>query len=457
MLKKNDIISLRIENLSSDGNGVGHHEGFAVFVPFSTVGDLLSVRIAKLQKSYAFGIAERVLEPSADRIPVDCPHFKQCGGCTFRHISYDAEKQAKRVFVKDALLRLGGIDINVEETLSSPNPDRYRNKVQFPVASGKNGLYAGLFSPRSHRVIPISDCLLQPAILNKIASRTCALLSSLGVTAYNEETGKGTLRHILLRQSDKTGEVMLCLVINADTLPCTEEFLKIRDEFPQISTIVLNINRSNTNVILGRDCRTLWGEGVLHDELCSVPVRLSPLSFLQVNSLGARTLYEKVREVADIHKDDTVLDLYCGTGTIGLSLASGCKKLIGVEVVGQAVDDARKNAEAMGYTHCEFICADAGAATAELLKRGEKIDLAITDPPRKGCGDELLSCLIEMDPTRIVMVSCNPATLARDLKYLFAHGYADDTAYPVDMFPRTPHVETCVLLSHKNPQTSPPS
>ena len=450
MLKKNDIVQLEIESLSSDGNGVGHIDGFAVFVPFTAAGDQLFVRIVKLQKSYAFGIIESIVSPSPDRIPLDCPQYKLCGGCSLRHISYESELNAKRGFVKDALSRLGGIDIEVAPTLPSPLENRYRNKVQFPVSQESGRLFAGLFSPRSHRVVDVGDCLLQPALLNEIAKKCSEMLSDLKVTAYDEETGKGLLRHILLRQSEKTGSVMLCLIINGDALPHTDEFLKIRELFPQIETIVLNINKSRTNVILGAVCKTLYGNGSINDELSSVPVRLSPLSFFQVNAKGAAALYGKIKEVAKVTPDDTVLDLYCGTGTIGLSLVRDCKKLIGVEVVSQAVADAKANAETMGLTHCEFFCDDASAAAEKLLLRKEQISLAITDPPRKGCGDETLSHLVRMNPERIVMVSCNPATLARDLKYLFANGYCAEVAYPVDMFPRTPHVETVVLMSRVN-------
>ncbi len=447
MLKKNEIVQLKIEGLSSDGNGVGHIDKFAVFVPFSATGDLLHVRIVKLQKSYAFGIIEDIVIPSSERVPVDCRYYKQCGGCSLRHISYPSELEAKRGFVKDALSRLGGLDIEVANTAPSPLEDGYRNKVQFPVSSTENKLFTGLYSPRSHRVIPVNGCLLQPTILNDIAAECSSVLTSLNISAYSEETGKGLVRHILLRQSEKNGGIMLCLVINADTLPHTDEFLKICDKYPQIETVLLNINKSRTNVILGRECKTLYGNGHITDELAGVPVRLSPLSFFQVNARGAAVLYNKIKEAAAVTAEDTVLDLYCGTGTIGLSLAKDCKKLIGVESVNQAVADAEINAKAMGFTHCEFICADANEATQKLLARGERISLAITDPPRKGCGDETLSCLIKMNPERIVMVSCNPATLARDLKYLTANGYKAGTAYPVDMFPRTPHVETVVLLT----------
>ena len=447
MINKNGLYEIEIKSLSSDGNGVGHIDGMAVFVPLCAVGDRLRVKIVKLQKSYAFGIIDEVLVPSPERIPIDCVHFSKCGGCAFRQISYEAELSAKRGFVRDALLRLGGVDIAVNDVIPSPLVDRYRNKVQFPVAEINGRLTVGLYSSRSHRVVPVCDCLLQPTRLNEIAVACCESLDALGLTAYDEQTRKGLLRHILIRQSEKDGSVMVCLVINGNSLPRKEEFITITDRFSEIKTIILNINKGQTNVILGQECKTLFGGGYLNDELCSVPVRLSPLSFFQVNSKGAAELYNKIREVADVGNDETLLDLYCGTGTIGLSLAGDCKKLIGVEVVSQAIADAKQNAAAMGLSNCEFICADAKDAADAINTRSEKIDLAITDPPRKGCGDEVLSYLVKMNPKRIVMVSCNPSTLARDLKYLFDHRYTANEAYPVDMFPRTPHVECVVLMS----------
>lgn len=449
MLQKNEIIELTIDSLSPDGSGVGRSGGEVVFVPAAAPGDRLSVRIVKAQKNYSFGAVERVLAPSDVRIPADCPAFPRCGGCSLRHIGYAAELAAKRDFVRDALRRIGGLDVPVSETLAGPLADRYRNKVQFPVAQDAAGaLTCGLYAARSHRVIAVGDCLLQPSLLNDIARRCCALLTGAGVRAYDERTRRGALRHLLLRQSAADGSVLVCLVMNAGGFSGEAAFCEaLTREFPAVVSVVLNENRADTNVILGPRCRTLCGDGFLRDTLAGVPVRLSPPSFFQINHGAAEVLYAAVRRLAGLAPRDTLLDLYCGAGTIGLSLARDCKKLIGAEVVPEAVADARENARAMGCANCEFIEGDAGAAAAALLARGERIDVAVTDPPRKGCGDETLRSLVAMAPRRIVMVSCDPATLARDLKTLTAAGYACGEVQPVDLFPRTPHVETVVVMS----------
>lgn len=447
-MKKNDIETITIENISSDGSGVGHIDGFAVFVPHSAVGDIAEIRLVKMQKNYAFGIIENLIFPSPDRIDNDCAAYPKCGGCGFRHINYRAELASKRDFVRAAVRRIGGLDIDVADTASADKCVRYRNKVQFPVCEQDGALAVGFYAERSHRIVTAADCLLQSGLMNRIARAACAELTKLGVSAYNEETASGTLRHIFLRQSSLTGEVMLCLVLNAGGFPAEQEFAKtITTQFPQLATILINVNRNSTNVIMGERCRTVSGSGFLSDELCGVPVRLSPLSFFQVNPAATKILYDKISELSDIGSGDTLLDLYCGAGTIGLSMARRCKKLIGVEIVSSAVADARSSAEAMDAGNAEFIACDAADAAKMLVQRGEKIDIAVVDPPRKGCDTATLDALLALAPKRIVMVSCNPATLARDLKYLTAAGYSCGTAWPVDMFPRTKHVECAVLLS----------
>ncbi|NCC07996.1 MAG: 23S rRNA (uracil(1939)-C(5))-methyltransferase RlmD [Clostridia bacterium] len=448
-LIKNDIIDLEITSLSNDGNGVGRSGGMAVFVPFTAVGDVLKVRVVKVCKSYAFGIISEIIKGGAGRIVPDCPIFGKCGGCCFRHISYEAELAAKRGFVEDAMRRIGGIDAEIGEIIPSPAAERYRNKVQYPVIEGENGqLQAGFFAGRSHRVIPCADCLLQPENLNNIANDACEILTKLGVKAYDEASHKGLLRHIYLRDAVTSGEVLLCLVINGKTLPNAdkfcEEILRLHSE---IKTIVLNINTERTNVITGKKCVTLYGKGSIDDVMSGVPVELNPLSFYQVNTRGANVLYAEAARLASLNGDEVLLDLYCGAGTIGLSMAANCKKLIGVEIIPEAIESARRNASKMGVTHSDFICSDAGTAAKQLAESGLSPDVIILDPPRKGCDEQTITAVVQMHPARIVMVTCNPTTAARDLAALQSNGYTIDAITPVDMFPRTKHVETVVLMS----------
>ena len=448
-MEKNEIINLKIESISSDGNGVGHHDGMAVFVPFSAPGDIADIKIVKVLNRYAFGIIDTLTQPSASRIENDCDAFPKCGGCAFRHIDYPTELAVKHDFVTSALKHIGNLDVEVHETLSAQCAERYRNKVQFPVFNNGGKLDIGFFAPRSHRVVSARDCRLQPKIVNKIAVDVCRILSELGVTAYDEAAQKGELRHIFVRTSNATGRIMLCLVVNAQGFRGEQRFVReIAELYPEIETVVVNINQKNTNVILGDSVRVIHGCGYLSDELCGVAARLSPFSFFQINHAAAEILYHKISELAGAGRDDTVLDMYCGAGTIGLSLAKSVKKVIGVEIVPDTVKDACYNAQTMQAHNCEFIAADALLAARQLIARKEKIDVAVVDPPRKGCSPETLDALVSLSPKRIVMVSCNPATFARDLAYLAGAGYTPGDVWPVDMFPRTKHVEAvCVLKS----------
>jgi len=446
-VEKNELINLEITGMSSDGNGVGRYEGMAVFVPFTAVGDKLTVKIVKVQPRYAFGIIDSIIEPSSDRIAVDCPSFGRCGGCDFRHISYQAELKYKRDFVCDALKRLGGLDVEVGEIIPSPNVDRYRNKIQLPVVSENGRLKAGFYAARSHRTIDASGCLLEPQIISDIADECCEILNELGITAYDEKSGSGLLRHILLRIS-VTGEVMVCLVINGKGFKKENDFCSlITDKFGCIKSIIINTNTDNTNVILGKNCRTLWGDDCLFDMLCGVPVRISARSFFQVNNASASLLYRNVAELLNGNGHGTLLDLYCGAGTIGLSLADDFDKIIGVDSVSSAIEDARFNADKTNNKNAEFICADAGEFAAEFISSGRHLDAAVIDPPRQGCDERVIEMLTALSPDKLAMVSCNPATLARDLKALTANGFEIQSVTPVDLFARTKHIETVALLS----------
>ena len=452
-LQKNQILTLRIERLSSDGSGVAHSaDGEAVFVPGTAPGDEARVRIVKDCGRYAFGILDELLTPSPDRIPVDCPVAGPCGGCSLRHLDYAAELRAKQESVLDAFRRIGGLEVPVLDILPSPDVDRYRNKVQFPVGVDKNGAPCiGFFAGRTHRIVPCPDCKLQPSVLNEIGNALCAFFAQQGIRPYDEQSGKGLVRHIFLRRGAHSGQIMVCLVCTRAKLPHAEQLCTaLRGQFPAISTILLNVNAKNTNVILGSENHILYGPGYIEDTLCGVPVRLGPLSFYQVNTLAAERLYGVAAQYAQLTPDDTLLDLYCGMGTIGLSMAEQCRELIGVEIVPEAIESAKANAARMGEAvaaKSRFFCADAGQAATQLAAEGLHPDIVMLDPPRKGCDEATLSAVARMAPRRVVYVSCNPATAARDAAWMEMNGYHAEKVQPVDLFPRTKHCETVVLLS----------
>lgn len=452
-LQKNQILTLRIERLSSDGSGVAHSaDGEAVFVPGTAPGDEARVRIVKDCGRYAFGILDELLTPSPDRIPVDCPVAGPCGGCSLRHLDYAAELRAKQESVLDAFRRIGGLEVPVLDILPSPEVDRYRNKVQFPVGVDKNGAPCiGFYAGRTHRIVPCPDCKLQPGVLNKIGNALCAFFAQQGIRPYDEQSGKGLVRHIFLRRGAHSGQIMVCLVCTRAKLPHAEQLCTaLREQFPAISTILLNVNAKNTNVILGGENHILYGPGYIEDTLCGVPVRLGPLSFYQVNTLAAERLYGVAAQYAQLTSDDALLDLYCGMGTIGLSMAERCRELIGVEIVPEAIESAKANAARMGETvaaKSRFFCADAGQAATQLAAEGLHPDIVMLDPPRKGCDEATLSAVVRMAPRRVVYVSCNPATAARDAAWLEKNGYHAEKVQPVDLFPRTKHVEAVLLLT----------
>ena len=452
-LQKNQILTLRIERLSSDGSGVAHSpDGETVFVPGAAPGDEADVRIVKDCKRYAFGILDHLRTPSPDRIPVDCAVAGPCGGCSLRHLDYTAELRAKQENVTDAFRRIGGLDVPVLDICPSPEVDRYRNKVQFPVGLDKNcnpciGFYAG----RTHRIVPCPDCKLQPGVLNDIGNALCGFFAENGIQPYNEETGRGLVRHIFLRRGAHSGQIMVCLVCTRPNFPHAEALCtRLREQFTDIATILLNVNSKNTNVILGTETHTLYGPGYIEDTLCGVPVQLGPLSFYQVNTLAAERLYGIAAQYAQLTPDDLLLDLYCGMGTIGLSMVDHCRELVGVEIVPEAIESAKANAARMGDAVAAkscFFCADAGQAATRLAAEGLHPDVVMLDPPRKGCDEATLSAVVRMDPRRVVYVSCNPATAARDAAWLEQNGYHAEKVQPVDLFPRTKHCETVVLLS----------
>ena len=452
-LQKNQILTLRLERLSSDGSGVAHSpDGETVFVPGAAPGDEADVRIVKDCKRYAFGILDHLRTPSPDRIPVDCAVAGPCGGCSLRHLDYTAELRAKQENVTDAFRRIGGLDVPVLDICPSPEVDRYRNKVQFPVGLDKNGNPCiGFYAGRTHRIVPCPDCKLQPGVLNDIGNALCGFFAENGIQPYNEETGRGLVRHIFLRRGAHSGQIMVCLVCTRPNFPHADALCtRLREQFADIATILLNVNSKNTNVILGTETHTLYGPGYIEDTLCGVPVQLGPLSFYQVNTLAAERLYGIAAQYAQLTPDDLLLDLYCGMGTIGLSMVDHCRELVGVEIVPEAIESAKANAARMGDAVAAkscFFCADAGQAATRLAAEGLHPDVVMLDPPRKGCDEATLSAVVRMAPRRVVYVSCNPATAARDAAWLEQNGYHAEKVQPVDLFPRTKHCETVVLLS----------
>lgn len=451
-LSKNDVVTLQITDITSEGNGVGRADGLAVFVPMTAVGDRLKVRITKVLKNYAYGIVEQMIEQSSDRIEADCPVFRLCGGCAYRHISYEAELRLKQRQVYEALARIGGAQFEQQRIIPSPQQEQYRNKAQYPVRADEHGrCIAGFFARRSHRLVQSDKCYLQPPVFAEIVTDVIAFANMYSITPYNEQTGKGLLRHIYLRCAEATGQLMVCLVINGRSLPHTDELIhSLIAKYPQIQSVVLNLNNENTNVILGNKTITLYGADVIVDELRGIKVALSPLSFYQVNRRGAERLYDIAEQYACPAPVSLLLDLYCGAGTIGLSMAHQADRLIGVDIVPEAIENARDNAVRNGVHNCEFLCADASRAATELSERGLRPDVVILDPPRKGSDYACLKAIAQMSPDRIVMISCNPATAARDIKILRDEfGYRPTAATAVDLFPRTVHTETVCLLSKK--------
>lgn len=446
-IEKNSEIELEIESLSAEGSGVGHYGGLAVFVAGGVPGDKLLVHIIKVKKTYAIGKIVRCIRASTERIESDCPVFPRCGGCAFRTMTYETEAAEKKRRVEEAFRRLSHMDIACEEILTGA-PARYRNKAQYPVAVSEQGeIQIGFYAPRTRRVIDCTDCRLQPAEFREIAESFRTFLQEFCISVYDAESGKGLVRHLYLRKGYASGEIMVCVVLNGKALPHSEVLIeRLCALNPHITSIVLNHNTQKTAVILGAEGTVLWGAPQITDTLCGVSVRLSPLSFYQVNHDMAERLYRKAAEFAALTGEETVLDLYCGTGTIGLSMASRAKRIIGAEIVPAAVADARENARRNGIGNAEFFCGDAKDAAARFREEGVAPDVVILDPPRKGCDEEVLRTVSEMRPQKIVYVSCDPATLARDAARLAELGYRTDRLCAADLFPRTHHVESVALM-----------
>ncbi len=444
IIRKNDKIELFIESVTSEGSGLGRYEGIAVFVRGTVPGDKIIAHIIKVSKNYAIGIVDDIIEPSTSRIEPDCSASQKCGGCSFRDMTYEEELKYKLSRVQDAVNRIGHIDFEVEKIIGADHTNFYRNKAQYPVYIENGNLTAGFYAYKSHRIIPCSDCRLQPPEFEQGIKAFEKWVKKNNITSFDEKNGKGLLRHIYFRKAFGTGEVMACAVVNANDIPDKDYLvLGLQQAFENLKSVVININKKNTNVILGSETKTIWGSEKICDVLLGKKFVISPQSFYQVNHGQCEKLYSLADDYADLKGNETVVDLYCGAGTIGLTLADKCRQLVGIEIVPSAIENAMENAQLNHISNADFICADAFDGAKEIEKRGLKPDLVIVDPPRKGCQKELFDIIENMGANRIVYVSCDSATLARDLAILKEKGYNLQHLTAVDMFPRTPHVE-CV-------------
>lgn len=441
-MKKNDIFEIEITGITDEGDGVGRAEGMAVFVPYALPGEKIKVIIVKVLKSYALGKLMEVIKPSKDRIKAECRYFYKCGGCRFWNVEYETELEYKRQKVKDCLERIGKIFTDVAPTIGCESCKGYRNKGQFPVTEDGMGIYAR----HSHRVIDMDECIIQGEENPDVLGAVRDWMTKFDVEPYDEERHSGCIRHIYTRSGDSG--VLVCVVTRTDEIPAGDELIDIlKERVHGLSGVIQNINPKRTNVVLGREFRTLWGDEFIVDSIGNVRFKISPVSFYQVNSRQMRVLYDKVLEFAELSGKETVWDLYCGIGTIGQYLAHKAKKVVGIEIVERAIVDAKENAKLNGIENAEYLC---GAAENIVHKlKGGRPDVVILDPPRKGCEESLLNTVADSGTKKIVYVSCKPSTLARDLKILTNLGYEVKAVQPVDMFPRTHHVETVCLMSRK--------
>lgn len=456
MIEKGQNYELTIEDMNLEGQGIGRIEGMAVFVDGTVVGDVVKAELTKLKKNYAFGRLTKILEPSTSRVEPSCGYSKNCGGCSLQSLSYEGQLKLKKKMVEDKLIRIGGIEAPVvHDTIGMDKPWRYRNKAQFPVGEAAVGFYRA----KSHQVVNCNQCLIQSEPAEKLAKALREYMKTDHISAYDEETGKGLIRHLIVKTAFGTGEVMAILVINGKGLPNGEKLVYMMDdaideldpnpdtgvEFT-LESVVLNINKKKTSEIMGESCLTIAGKSTILEQAGKLSFEISPTSFYQVNPVQMVKLYDKALEYAGLTGGETLLDLYCGVGTIGLYCATHAKKVIGIESLKSAVLDANRNAVINGIVNAEFICGRAEEELPKLVEQGVKADVVILDPPRAGCDPVLLEAVADAGPSRIVYVSCDPATLARDIKILGEKGYRFVEAQPVDMFPMTGHTECCCLL-----------
>ena len=456
MVKKNDLINLKINGITNLGFGVGRHEGMVIFSSDTVPGDEALCKIIKVTPSYAIARCEKLITPSPDRCTDRCK-ISSCKSCTYKLIGYERELKYKRELIEAAFMHEGLSDVYVRDVIPSPSMTEYRNKAQYPLSRDKSGEYVvGFFAPKSHRVTEARKCPLAPTVFSEIIDTVTEFFKKHDISVYNEETGTGLLRHIYLRRAEVGGEVLLTIVINGKALPHEDELVTIiTSRYPQIVGILINSNEKNTNVIIGNDWRTIYGRDYIYDTLAGVRLKITAQSFYQVNRGAADTLYSIAKELANPTKSDTVLDLFCGAGSIGLSMAKECGELIGIEIIDSAVECARENAKNNGISQAKFYTGDANSPE-NLLKRaegelGKKIEpsIIILDPPRSGCEASLIDYISTLTAKKIVYISCNPITLARDVKRFSQHGYGCSEVFGVDLFPMTGHVESVVCLTRR--------
>ena len=452
--RKNDIVTLEIVDCGTDGEGIGKADGFTVFVKDAVIGDTVTAKIMKAKKNYGYGRLMEILNASPYRVEPVCPSARQCGGCQLQAVSYEEQKVFKEKKLRGHLERIGGFtEFPMEPLIGMDDPYHYRNKAQFPVGRNKEGrIVTGFYAGRTHAIIENRDCALGIPQNKDVLDRVIAHMEKYNIAPYDEATGKGLVRHIFVRYGFFTGELMVCLIINGQDLPHQRELVEKLCEIPGMTSISLNMNKKRSNVILGDKVKTIWGEDYITDKIGDISYEISPLSFFQVNPKQTWKLYSKALEYADLHGEETVWDLYCGIGTISLFLAQKAKFVRGVEIVPAAIEDAKRNAQINHIENVEFFVGKAEEVLPrEYEKNGVYADVIVVDPPRKGCDEMLLKTILKMQPKRVVYVSCDSATLARDLRFLCDNGYELKKVCGVDQFPQTVHVETVVLLSHKKP------
>lgn len=448
-VKKGDNIELQIAGLGSSGEGVGRYDGFTVFVRGALSEETVQAEIVLVKKNYAVGKLIKIITASPDRVEPVCPVYADCGGCQLQHLSYAGQLRMKQQQVKDALTRIGHLDIEVLPVIGCNNPWNYRNKMQFPAASGAEGkISIGCYAAATHSVIDTGSCMIQKEANNEVLTTVRKWMQRYGISAYDEKTGKGLIRHVMSRVGVHSGEVMAVLITSAYDIPHKKELVEWLTKYvPNLVSVVQNINKKPTNIVMGNKTRVLYGQPTITDSLGALSFNISAQSFFQVNSEQAEKLYNKALEYAALSGNETVVDVYCGTGTISLYLAKHAGKVYGIEIVAPAIEDAKKNAQENNCNNAEFILGDAAEKLPQLLAEEVRPDVVVVDPPRAGCEQKVLKAIADVEPQRIVYVSCNPASLARDLAYLAERGYKSMAAQPVDMFPMTSHVETVVWLS----------
>ena len=451
-VKQGDNITLTVNGLGSSGEGVGKYEGFTVFVKGALPEEEARVTITLVKKSYAIGALEEIVKASAERVEPACPVYKECGGCQLQHLSYKGQLECKRQQVQDALTRIGHLELEALPVLGAVEPWSYRNKMQFPAAADAEGvLHIGCYATATHSVVDTDACMISKEANNAIMKTVRTWMQHYNISAYDEKTGKGLVRHIMGRVGVHSGEVMAVIITSGYDIPHRGVLIEwLKRHVPGLVSVVQNINKKQTNVVMGSKTRVLYGAEAIKDSLGTLSFNISAQAFFQVNSEQAEKLYNKALEFAALSGRETVVDVYCGTGTISLYLARHAKQVYGIEIVAPAIENAKKNAEENKCSNAEFICGDAAVELPKLLAGGVRPDVVVVDPPRAGCELKVLAAIAEVQPERVVYVSCNPASLARDLAFMNEHGYKALVAQPVDMFPMTSHVETVCLLSKLN-------